>query len=80
MRTVNTNSTKNKLPDAILGSVSEFEPVSDCADVNHTHETGGELIVSGCDGAVDFHPGEHALDMVTLPIERPVMPDLTDPA
>jgi len=58
-----------------LGVVDEFEPVSGCGGMDHAHETGGELIVSGCDGAVDFHPAEHALDTVALLIERPVIPD-----
>lgn len=54
--------------------MDEFEPVSGCGDMDHTHETGGELIVSGCDGVVDFQSAEHALDTVALIIKRPLIP------
>lgn len=55
--------------------MDEFEPVSGGGDMDHAHEIGGELIVSGGDGSVDFHPAEHALDTVALLVERPVIPD-----
>lgn len=42
--------------------------------MDHAHETGGELIVSGCEGAVDFQPAEHELDTVALIIKRPLIP------
>jgi len=58
-----------------LGVLGKFEPVSGCGDMDHAHETGSELIVLGCDGAVDFHPAEHELDTVALLLERPVIPD-----
>nr|WP_236622900.1 hypothetical protein [Kozakia baliensis] len=55
--------------------MDEFEPVSGGGYMDYAHETGGELIVSGCDGAVDFHLAEHALDTVALLIEHPVILD-----
>ena len=37
-----------------LGGVDKFEPVSGGGDVDHAEEAFGELVISGCDGAVDF--------------------------
>ncbi len=59
-----------------LGGVDKFEPVSGRCDVNHAEEAFGELVVSGCDGAVDFQTPEEAFDVIALPVERPVMFDL----
>jgi hypothetical protein len=60
----------------MLGGVDKFEPVSGRCDVNHAEEAFGELVVSGCDGAVDFQTPEEAFDVIALPVERPVMFDL----
>lgn len=59
--------------------MDKFEPVSGGGDVNHAEEAFGELIISGCDGAVDFQAAKEAFDMVSLPVEDRVMFDL-DPA
>jgi hypothetical protein len=59
--------------------VDKFEPVSGGGDVNHAEEAFGELVVAGCDGAVDFQATEEALDLIAFPVERPVMFNL-DPA
>lgn len=59
--------------------MDKFEPVSGGGDVNHGEKAFGELIVSGCDGAVDFQSAEEAFDLVSLSVERPIMFDL-DPA
>lgn len=55
--------------------MDEFEPVSGGGDMDHAHETGGELIVSCCDGAVNFYLAEHALNTIALLVERPVILD-----
>lgn len=60
-----------------VGGVDEFEPVSGGSDVNQVHVAGGELIISRGDGAVDLQVVEHALDMVSLLIDHPVMFDFT---
>ena len=44
--------------------------------MDHAEEAFGELVVSGCDGAVDFQTPEEAFDVIALPVERPVMFDL----
>ncbi len=44
--------------------------------MDHAEEAFGELIISGCDGAVDFQAPEEAFDVVPLPVERAVMFDL----
>jgi len=62
-----------------LGGVDKFEPVSGGSDVNHAEEAFGELIISGCYGAVDFQTAEEAFDVVSFSVERAVMFDL-DPA
>jgi hypothetical protein len=59
-----------------LGGVDKFEPVSGGGDVNHTEEAFGELVISGCDGAVDFQTPQEAFDVIAVPVERPVMFDL----
>jgi len=59
--------------------VDKFEPVSGGSDVNHAEEAFGELIISGCDGAIDFQAPEEAFDVVSFSVERAVMFDL-DPA
>ena len=63
----------------VLGGVDKFEPVSGRCDMNHAEEAFGELIISSGDGAVDFQAAEEAFDVVSFPVERPVMLDL-DPA
>ncbi len=55
--------------------MDKFEPVSGGGDVNHAEEAFGELIISGGDGAVNFQTAEEALDVIALPVERPVMFD-----
>ena len=62
-----------------LGGVDKFEPVSGGGDMDHAEEAFGELIVSSCDGAVDFQAAKEAFDVISFPVERPVMFDL-DPA
>ena len=47
--------------------------------MDHAEEAFCELIISGCDGAVDFQAAKEALDVIAFPVERPVMFDL-DPA
>ena len=47
--------------------------------MDHGEEAFGELIISGCDGAVDFQTAEEPFDVVSFAVERPVMLDL-DPA
>lgn len=59
-----------------LGGVDKFEPVSGGGDVNHTEEAFGELVVAGCDGAVNFQAAKEAFDVVSFPVERAVMLDL----
>jgi len=44
--------------------------------MDHSEEAIGQLVVSGGDGAVDLEMAEHALDAVTLLVERPIMLDL----
>ena len=44
--------------------------------MNHAEEAFGELIISSCDGAVDFQAAKEAFDVVSFPVERPVMLDL----
>ncbi len=60
----------------VLGGVDKFEPVSGAGDMYHAEEAFGELIISGGDGAVDFQAAEESFDVVSLPVERPVMLDL----
>jgi hypothetical protein len=62
-----------------LGGVDKFEPMSGGGDMDHAEEAFGELIIPGCDGAVDFQAAEEAFDVVSVPVERLVMFDL-DPA
>ena len=59
-----------------LGGVDRFEPVSGGGDMDHAEEAFGELVVSGCDGAVDFQASEEAFDVIAFLVERPVMLDL----
>jgi uncharacterized protein GlcG (DUF336 family) len=61
---------------ATLGGVDKFEPVFGGGDVDHAEEALGGLVISGCDGAVDFEAAEEAFDMVALFVERAVMVDL----
>lgn len=56
--------------------MDKFEPVSRGGEMDHGEEAFGELIVAGCDGAVDFQATEEAFDAVAFAIERPVMFDL----
>nr|WP_244182042.1 hypothetical protein [Blastomonas natatoria] len=56
--------------------MDKFEPVSDCGDMDDAEETLGELVVTGCDSAVDFHATEEAFDVVSFTVERPIMFDL----
>jgi len=35
----------------------------------------GELVVSGCNGAIDFEVSEHALNAVALLVESPAVLD-----
>ena len=58
-----------------LGGVDKFEPVSGGGEMNHSKEAVGQLIISSSDGAVDLELSEHALDAVTLFVERPIMLD-----
>lgn len=44
--------------------------------MDHTEEAVGQLVVARGDGAVDLEVTEHALDAVTLLVERPVVLDL----
>jgi hypothetical protein len=44
--------------------------------MDHAEEAFGELIISGGDGAVDFQAPEEAFDLISFPVERPVMFDL----
>jgi hypothetical protein len=55
--------------------VDKFEPVSGGSDVYHAQEAFGELIISGCDGAVDFQATEEPFDAIAFPVEHPVMFD-----
>ena len=59
-----------------LGGVDKFEPVSCGGEMDHAEEAVGQLIVAGCDGAIDLEMAEHTLDAVALLVERPVMFDL----
>lgn len=49
-----------------LGGVDKFEPVSGGGEMDHAEEAIGQLIVAGCDGAVDLEMTKHALDAVAL--------------
>jgi hypothetical protein len=62
-----------------LGGVDKFDPISGGGNKDHTEEALGELIVPGCDSAVDFQTDKVALDIIVFLIERLVMFDL-DPA
>ena len=62
-----------------LGGVDKFEPVFGSGDVNHAEEAFGELIIAGCNGAIDFQAAKEAFDVIALPVEGPVMFDF-DPA
>jgi hypothetical protein len=44
--------------------------------MDHAEEALGELVVAGCDSAVDFQATEEAFDVVSLTVERLVMFDL----
>ncbi len=55
--------------------MDKFEPVSGGSKMDHAEEGFGELVVSGCDGSIDFQVSEHALDAVALLVENPVMLD-----
>lgn len=55
--------------------MDKFEPVFCGGDMDHSEEAIGQLIVAGCDGAVDLELPEHALDAVALLVERPIMLD-----
>jgi len=44
--------------------------------MDHEEEAFGELVVSGCDGTVDFQTTEEALDLVAFLVERAVIFDL----
>jgi hypothetical protein len=57
----------------MLGSMDKFEPVSGGSDVNHAEEAFVELVISGCDGVVDFQTPEEAFDVIALPVARRVM-------
>jgi hypothetical protein len=59
--------------------VDKLEPVSVGGDVDHAEEAFGELVISGCDGAIDFQADEEAFDVVSFPLECLVMFDF-DPA
>lgn len=59
-----------------LGRVGKFEPLSGGCEMDHAEETVGQLIVADDDGPVNLQVTEHALDAVTLLIERRVMLDL----
>ena len=59
-----------------LGSVDKFEPVSSGGEVDHAEEGVGQLVVACGDGTIDLEMAEHALDVVALLVERPVMLDL----
>lgn len=59
-----------------LGGVDKFEPVSGRGYMDHAKEAVGQLVVSGGDGAVNLEMAEHALDAVTLLVERSIMLDL----
>ena len=55
--------------------MDKFEPVSGSGEVDHAEEATGQLIVSGCDGAVNLELAEHAFDAIALLVERPVIVD-----
>ena len=59
-----------------LGGVDKFAPVFGGDDMDHAEEAFGQLIVSCGYGAVNFQAAEEAFDVVSLPVERPVMFDL----
>ena len=59
----------------VLGGVDKFEPVSGGGEMDHSEEAVGQLVVSGCDGAVDLELSKHALDAVALLVEFPIMLD-----
>jgi hypothetical protein len=44
--------------------------------MDHAEEAVCQLVVSGGDGAVDLEMAEHALDAITLLVERPIIFDL----
>lgn len=45
--------------------------------MDHSEEAVGQLVVAGGDSPVDFEVAEHALDAVTLRVDRPVMLDFS---
>lgn len=56
-----------------LGGLDKFEPVSGGGDMDHSEGAVGQLVVAGVDGAVDLKLREHALDAISLLIERPIL-------
>ena len=58
---------------------NKFEPVSGGGDMDHAEQACGELVLARGDGAVDFQVAEEPFDVVSFPVERPVMFDF-DPA
>ena len=73
------NHNLKSVPKALTGDTSgvdKFEPVSDCGDMDDAEEALGELVVTGCDSAVDFHATKEAFDVVSFTVERPIMFDL----
>ena len=64
---------------AALGDVDKIEPVFCGGEMDHAEEAVGYLVIAGSDGAVDLQMAEHALDVVALFVERPVVFDLHAP-
>ena len=44
--------------------------------MDHAEEAFGELVIAGGDGTIDFQAPEEAFDVISFPVERPVMFDL----
>lgn len=55
--------------------MDKFEPVSGGGKMDHSEEAIGQLIVSGCDGAVNLELSGHSLDAIALLVERSIMFD-----
>lgn len=47
--------------------------------MKNVEEGPGELVVPGCDGAMDFELADHALDAIALAIDAPVPTDRSFP-
>ena len=63
----------------LLGSVDKFDPVSGCCEVQHAQKGFSELVIAGCDGAVDLEVADNPFDPVSLAIKSLIVAELLLP-